>query len=78
MVGVIMEILKFVYIETLPLFRFREVYGPFALSVTLLFWAFVGALVMLLGAHLSAQNLEELRPATGTAAVLSKATHPGA
>ncbi len=76
--GVMMEILKFVYIETLPLFRFREVYGPFALSVTLLFWAYVGALIMLLGAHLSAQNLEELQPPNGTAAVLSKAENPGA
>ena len=36
------------------MFRFREVYGPFALSVTLLFWAYVGALILLFGAHLSA------------------------
>lgn len=44
------------YILTLPLFRFREVYGPFALSVTLLFWAFVGALILLFGAQLSVQD----------------------
>ncbi len=77
-VGVLMEIAKFVYIETLPLFRFREMYGPFALSVTLLFWAFVGALILLLGAHLSAQNLEESRPAAGAAGGLSGAAGPGA
>lgn len=53
--GLVTEAGKFVYHVTLPLFRFREVYGPFALSVTLLFWAFLGALVLLSGAHLSAR-----------------------
>ena len=47
---------SFLYVLTLPLFRFREVYGPFALSVTLLFWAYVGALILLFGAHLSVQS----------------------
>ncbi|MFB3923386.1 MAG: YihY/virulence factor BrkB family protein [Terriglobia bacterium] len=47
---------SFIYVLTLPLFRFREVYGPFALSVTLLFWAYVGALILLFGAHLSVQS----------------------
>jgi len=55
--GVLTEVGKFLYLLTLPLFRFREVYGPFALSVTLLFWAFVGALVVLFGAHLSVQDV---------------------
>ncbi len=54
-VGLVIEAGKFVYLTTLPLFHFREVYGPFALSVTLLFWAFLGALVLLSGAHLSAR-----------------------
>ncbi len=53
--GLITEGGKFIYYLTLPLFKFREVYGPFALSVTLLFWAFLGALVLLSGAHLSAR-----------------------
>ncbi len=53
--GLVTEGGKFLYLITLPLFRFREVYGPFALSVTLLFWAFLGALVLLSGAHLSAR-----------------------
>jgi membrane protein len=53
--GVVTEAGKFAYHVTLPLFRFREVYGPFALSVTLLFWAFLGALVLLSGAQLSAR-----------------------
>ncbi len=55
-VGLLGTVAKFVYMLTLPLFRFREVYGPFALSVTLLFWAYVGAMIMLFGAHLSVQS----------------------
>lgn len=54
--GVVTEVGKFLYILTLPMFRFREVYGPFALSVTLLFWAYMGALILLFGAHLSARS----------------------
>ena len=54
--GVLTIWASFLYVLTLPLFRFREVYGPFALSVTLLFWAYVGALILLFGAHLSVQS----------------------
>ena len=65
--GLVTEAGKFVYHLTLPLFKFREVYGPFALSVTLLFWAFLGALVLLAGAHLSARiyfrSRAQLQPA---------------
>ncbi len=53
-VSIITEVGKLIYFLTLPMFRFREVYGPFALSVTLLFWAYVGAMILLFGAHLSA------------------------
>ncbi len=52
--GVVTEIGRGIYSWTLPLFRFREVYGPFEVSVTLLFWAYVGSLILLFGAHLSA------------------------
>jgi len=55
MAALLTEIGKFVYLLSLPLLGFREVYGPFALSVTLLFWAFVGAMILLWGARLSAQ-----------------------
>ena len=54
--GVLTELGKLVYYVTLPMFRFREVYGPFALSVTLLFWAYAGAMILLFGAHLSAHT----------------------
>lgn len=54
--GVLTEVGKLIYTQTLPLFRFREIYGPFAISATLLFWAYVVALILLFGAHLCAQG----------------------
>jgi len=74
--GVLTEVGKFIYIETLPMFRFREVYGPYAFSVTLLFWAYVGALIMLFGAHLSARGFVHAEAAS--AVPLAKATEPAA
>ena len=54
--GILTEVGTIIYSLTLPMFRFREVYGPFALSVTLLFWAYAGAMLLLFGAHLSAHG----------------------
>jgi uncharacterized BrkB/YihY/UPF0761 family membrane protein len=45
---------KYLYILALPWLDFKAVYGPFALSVTLMFWAFLSGLLLLGGAHLSA------------------------
>lgn len=53
--GLLFEILKYAYILALPRLNFQEVYGPFALSVSLMFWAFLSGLLLLTGAHLSAQ-----------------------
>jgi membrane protein len=55
--GFFSEILKYSYILLLPRLNFQEVYGPFALSVSLMFWAFLSGLLLLAGAHLSAQRL---------------------
>lgn len=52
--GILTELGKLIYMLSLPLFRFREVYGPFFVSATLLFWAYAAALILLFGAHLSA------------------------
>lgn len=51
--GAIMEIAKFAYMLALPWLNFQEVYGPFSISVTLIFWAFLAGLLLLAGAHLS-------------------------
>ena len=54
--GVLSEVLKYCYILALPRLNFQEVYGPFALSVTLMFWAFLSGLLLLTGAYLSAER----------------------
>jgi membrane protein len=50
------EALKYAYILALPWLNFQEVYGPFALSVTMMFWAFLSGLLLLAGANLSAEE----------------------
>jgi membrane protein len=54
--GLLSESLKYVYIWALPLLNFQEMYGPFALAVTLMFWAFLSGLLLLTGAQLSVQG----------------------
>jgi YihY family inner membrane protein len=55
-VGLVWEGSKYLYILLLPWLNFGEVYGPFSISVTLMFWAFLSGLLLLGGAHLSATN----------------------
>ncbi|HEX7285104.1 MAG TPA: YihY/virulence factor BrkB family protein [Candidatus Angelobacter sp.] len=57
--GLLWELGKYVYIKTLPWLNFPEVYGPFSISVTLMFWAFISGLMVLAGAHLAADNFRE-------------------
>jgi membrane protein len=59
--GLLSEALKYGYILALPWLNFAEVYGPFALSVSMMFWAFLSGLLLLAGANLSAE--EHLRRA---------------
>jgi len=51
--GLIWDLSKYVYILSLHWLDFQDVYGPFALSVTLMFWAFVSGMLLLAGAQLS-------------------------
>lgn len=55
--GLLSEILKYSYILALPRLSFQQVYGPFSLSVSIMFWAFLSGLLLLAGAHLSAQKI---------------------
>ncbi len=55
--GLLSEALKYAYIFALPRLNFAEVYGPFAISVSLMFWAFLSGMLLLTGAHLSARNI---------------------
>ena len=54
MTGLLTEAAKYIYILALPWLNFQEVYGPFAVSVTLLFWGFWSGLLLLGGAYFSA------------------------
>ena len=53
--GLLWETSKYLYIKALPWLNFREVYGPFSISVTLMFWAFLSGLMLLAGAHLTSE-----------------------
>lgn len=61
--GVLTEIAKYLYILSLPFLNFEAAYGPFHVSVTLLLWAFLSSMILLVGAHATAV------PATREAAV---------
>jgi len=54
--GLLSEALKYAYILALPWLNFQEVYGPFALSVSMMFWALLSGLLLLAGANLSAEE----------------------
>ncbi len=56
LMGLWSEILKYLYIYALPWLNFGEVYGPFAISVSLMFWAFLSGMLLLTGAYLSARR----------------------
>ena len=60
--GLLSEALKYGYILALPWLNFAEVYGPFALSVSLMFWAFLTGLLLLAGANLSAAEYQRHSP----------------
>jgi membrane protein len=55
--GLLSEALKYAYIYALPRLNLAEVYGPFAISVSLMFWAFLSGMLLLTGAHLSARRI---------------------
>ncbi|HEV2989274.1 MAG TPA: YihY/virulence factor BrkB family protein [Candidatus Angelobacter sp.] len=52
--GLLWELAKYAYMVVLPWLNFPEIYGPFYISVTLMFWAFISGLIVLAGAHLAA------------------------
>ena len=55
--GLLAEVLKYSYFWALPRLNFQEVYGPFSLSASMMFWAFLLGLLLLTGAHLSAERI---------------------
>ncbi len=53
-IGLLSEVVKYLYIRALPWLDFQAVYGPFYISVGLMMWAFLSGLLLLAGAHFSA------------------------
>jgi membrane protein len=54
--GVAFEIAQVIFMKVVPWLDFKSTYGNFSISVTLIFWAFFVGLLLLGGAHLSAQD----------------------
>ena len=67
--GLVSEAAKYIYILVLPWLNFQEVYGPFSVSVTLIFWSFWSGMLLLGGAYLSAaEHSDRLQARRQTAA----------
>jgi YihY family inner membrane protein len=60
--GLAWEAMKRGYVHLLPWLDLPSVYGPFSISVSFMMWAFLTGLLLLAGAHFSA-NRETLRQA---------------
>jgi YihY family inner membrane protein len=66
--GLLSEAAKYLYVLLLPWLNFQEVYGPFSISVTLIFWSFCSGLLLLGGAYLSAaQHSDRIEAQRATA-----------
>ncbi len=67
-IGLLWEIAKILYVHVLVWMDLGAVYGPFAVSVGLMMWAFLTGLLLLAGAHYSATRytLRLAREAEGT------------
>jgi len=58
--AVALEVSKNLYLWAWPLFRVREAYGPFFISVTLLLGGFFGAMIVLAGGEICVRRSREL------------------
>jgi YihY family inner membrane protein len=52
--GLLTEVVRYLYTWSLPWLDFKAAYGPFSVSVAILFWAFCASMILLMGAHASA------------------------
>jgi YihY family inner membrane protein len=55
-IGLLWEVAKLIYVHVLVWLDLGAVYGPFAVSVGLMMWAFLTGLLLLAGAHYSANR----------------------
>jgi membrane protein len=55
--GVIWLLAKNVYVAVLPHLELKTLYGPFYVSVGLLFWAYISGLILFAGAQFSVTRM---------------------
>ena len=55
--GILWLAAKYVYVAVLPHMDLKSIYGPFYVSVGLLFWAYVSGLILFAGAQFSVAHL---------------------
>ncbi len=70
--GVLWEVSKYLYMLALPWLNFKDVYGPFVTSVTLMFWAFISGLMVLAGANLAAIEVADTAAASEPAGAVPR------
>lgn len=58
-IAVLTEVAKSLYILSLHWLNFQDVYGPFAISVTLMFWTYINGMLLLVGAFLTAARYSD-------------------
>lgn len=54
-IGVVWELLRLLFVQYLPTVHYQQVYGPFYVSAILITWAFVSAVLLLIGARLTGE-----------------------
>ena len=74
--GLLWEAAKQLYIVVLPWLDLKSVYGPFSISVGLMLWAFLSGLILLAGAHFSANRHLRAEARTRDARSLEATTTP--
>jgi uncharacterized BrkB/YihY/UPF0761 family membrane protein len=55
--GVIWLVARYLFVIVLPHLDLRAIYGPFFISVGLLFWAYVSGLILFAGAQFSVAKM---------------------
>jgi membrane protein len=55
--GIVWLAAKYIFVAVLPYLDLKALYGPFYVSVGLLFWAYVSGLILFAGAQFSARRL---------------------
>jgi membrane protein len=55
--GVVWLVSRFIYAQVLPHLNFESLYGPFYVSVGLIFWAYISGLILFAGAQFSVARL---------------------